>query len=61
MKTGARWMTRKSGKRLIRRVIHRVLQGLRDFALPAYRRQAGRPAAPEGAGLKSLRPLSPYG
>jgi hypothetical protein len=28
-------MTKENGKRLIIRVIHRVLQGLRDFALRA--------------------------
>jgi hypothetical protein len=36
MKSGARWMTKEKGKRLIIRVIHPAkagLQGFRDFAL----------------------------
>ncbi len=45
MKSGARWVTKENGERLIIRVIHRVLQGLRDFALWAA------PVPPEGAGL----------
>ena len=55
MKSGARWMTKENGKRLIIRVIHRVLQGLRDFALRAA------PLHLRSAGLKSLRALPPYG
>ena len=53
MKSGARWMTKENGKRLIIRVIWRVLQGLRDFALRAA------PLHLRGAGLKSLRALPP--
>ncbi len=53
MKSGARWMTKENGKGVIIRVIHRVLQGLRDFALRAA------PLHLRGAGLKSLRRLPP--